>query len=470
MKRYSYIILIVLFLFSCTGHFEELNTNPNTPENAPLVNVLAYAIEESASLFGETEMKYPAAFVGYVTKGTYTDVSNYLIAPGEVVWNGIYTNILTNLNYVINSAEAENDANLQAVALILKNYVMQLAVDIYGKVPCSEAGLAATGVIHPKYEDEKVVYYEMLNALKIANALFDKTESNDMGENDLLYGGNTDQWKKFGNSLRLRIAIRISNVDETRSKEEIAAILNNPTEYPVFQSNDDNAFLTYPGDDWVEPWTYQHKTVGDSYMAKPLVDTMLAYADPRLAFYAEPMSDGSFCGVEVGTDADKAYSRVNDRFVNNPSGSVWFMKYAEVELIRAEAILRGFITGDARQAYENAIIASCSEYGLTESAIQTYLAQPEVVWKNTLRQVYIQKWIALFRQSWEAWAEMRRTDVPTLAPASRSAYSGHNRPPFRFPYPDSEKKLNSANIPASVSEDDYFWGYLIWWDTRRGVQ
>jgi hypothetical protein len=87
-----------------------------------------------------------------------------------------------------------------------------------------------------------------------------------------------------------------------------------------------------------------------------------------------------------------------------------------------------------------------------------------------VRVHYVQKWISLFRQSWEAWAEMRRTDIPTLPQAANSVASGHNRPPFRFSYPDSEIKLNSDHIPSNVNEVDHYWGYQVWWDTRTGVQ
>ena len=189
---------------------------------------------------------------------------------------------------------------------------------------------------------------------------------------------------------------------------------------------------------------------------EPIVDTLLSFTDPRIEYYAEPMSDGTFAGLPVGTDADHEYSRINDQFVNNPTGNVYFMKYAEVELIKAEAIARGYVSGDAGQAYEEAITASCKEYDIDGATISTYLAGSKVTWANSLQQIYIQKWIVLFRQSWEAWAEMRRTDVPTLAPATHSSYAGHNRPPFRFPYPDSEVKLNSDNIPTSVTETDHF--------------
>jgi len=469
-KLIIYISVFLLSLISCTDDFEDTNTNPNNPDSAPLTNVFGYAIESLAEQFGQTEMHYPAPFVGHVTNGTYTDVINYSTDPGNDIWSATYSTILTNVNYVIEGAKENGNDNLEAAGLVIRTYALQLVTDIYGKVPYSEAGKAVEEVIHPPYDDEKDIYYDLLKTLDEANSLFDEENGGEIGAGDLIYGGEVAHWKKFCNSLRLRLAIRISNVDETKAAEELSTILNNPDKYPVFASNDDNSFLTFPGGDWVEPWTSEHSSIGDDYMAKPIVDTLLNYHDPRIAEYAEPMEDDTYAGLEVGSDADTEYSRVNDRFVNNPTGSIYFLKYAEVKFIQAESMQRGFISGDAGTAYESAITASCKEYDITDELIADYLAGPDVAWNNNMSQIYIQKWIALFRQSWEAWAEMRRTDVPTMKPASNAAYSGHNRTPFRFPYPDSEQKLNSENIPSSVTEEDYFWGYQIWWDTRTGVQ
>jgi len=280
------------------------------------------------------------------------------------------------------------------------------------------------------------------------------------------------KWKQFCNSLHLRMAIRISNIDETTAGAEISRILGDPAKYPVFTANEDNTFLAYPGGDWVEPWTGRHSSIGDDFIAKPIVDIMLNYTDPRLAYYADTIADGSYIGLEVGVDADMQYSRVNGRFVQNPTGSVYFLKYAEVEFIKAEAAQRGLFGTpvDAQNAYNAGITASCEEYGLGSTEIDNYLTGPSVLYASDLDQIYTQPWISLFRQSWEAWAEMRRTDIPTLPPATNSVHEGHNRPPFRFSYPDTEIKLNGKNIPEHVNEVDDYWGYQIWWDTRTGVQ
>jgi len=198
---------------------------------------------------------------------------------------------------------------------------------------------------------------------------------------------------------------------------------------------------------------------------------LLNYNDPRLPYYADTMSTGDYIGLEVGEKypSKSSISNVGSLFVGNPAGGVYFMKYAEIEFIKAEAAARGFVTTDAKTAYDAGITASCTEYGIDQSLIDAYLLDPSVVWADDVNQIYVQKWISLFRQGWEAWAEMRRTDVPALPPAVGSNLTGHNRTPFRFPYPTSEQNLNSENIPADVNEVDNYWGYQVWWDTRSGV-
>ncbi|MEN8226020.1 MAG: SusD/RagB family nutrient-binding outer membrane lipoprotein [Bacteroidota bacterium] len=465
--------IAMFFVSSCTKNFEEINTDPNNPSEAPLGNVFAYVIKDITARFGSAEMLHPASYVGHITKGFYTDVSNYIGPPSASLWNGTYRVTMSNANFVLRGAEEEGYNNLRGATLVLKAYAMQMVTDAYGQAPYFEAGLGSEGIITPSYDTEKEIYYDLLQQLEYANELLvDTAILGPLEFNDILYNGNIEQWKKFCNSLHLRLAIRISNIDESTASAEISKILNDPVKYPILESNSDNALLAYPGGEWVEPWTQYHKSINDNRMAKPLVDTLLNYADPRLAFYADTIDDGTYKGLEVGAQYThlRSHSKIDALFVENELGPVFLMKYAEVEFIKAEAMMRGFAGGVAQDAYEAGITASCEEYGISSDDITTYLEGPEVVWADDINQIYLQKWISLFRQSWEAWAEMRRTDIPKLSPAVNSSVSGHNRPPFRFSYPDLEVKLNGANIPAAVVEDDHYWGYQIWWDTRTGVQ
>lgn len=473
--------MALLLVSSCTSNFEEINTDPNNLAEAPLTNVLGYAIQNLSSRFGTTEMEYAAAFIGHVTKGSYTTVTTYSDIPSSSIWTGNYGPVSRNLNLVISQAEDEENINIQAAAFILKAYAMQMVVDVYGPAPYFEAGQGNEGLIKPAYDSEEDIYTDLMAQLDLANSMLSEDPlAGLLGAGDLLYGGKILKWKKFCNTLHLRMAIRISNIDEPTASAAIAKILNDPETYPIFEDNEDNASLSYPGGDWIEPWTARHSSIGDDKMALPLVDSMLSLSDPRLPYYADTTAAGEYVGLIVGERQvlQPVASALNPLFVDNPTGTIYFLTYSELEFIKAEAAARGFVSADAATAYYAGITASCEmylPYGMTTDTIEAYKLLPGVAWTGTLEtdleQLYVQKWISFFHQSWEAWAEMRRTDVPVSEPAANNTTSiEHNRSPFRFSYPSTEQTLNSDNIPENVSEEDHYWGYQIWWDTRTGVE
>ena len=460
--------VMTLLMVSCTKDFEEINVNPNSPEIAPATNVFGYSIQSIAQRFGQAEIYYPGAFVGYTAKGTYNLVNRYAEVAPSSHWTNLYTYGIGNITSVIKQAEKDGNNNLKAAAMVLKAYAFQMLVDTYGPVPFTEFGKLAEGIVYPKYDSEKDIYIALLASLKEANGLFNTSATQKLGVGDLLYAGNVSKWKKFCNSLRLRLAIRISKVEPTMSSTHLAEILNDAATYPVFTSNADNAILAFPGGDWLEPWASAYKSVPDVKIAKPIVNMLNTLGDPRLPFYAQPNSSGQYVGLEVGADAGATESKVAVAFMQTDAGKVFFQKYSEVEFIRAEAIKLGFISGSIETVFNNAIKASMDEYAIPAASYNAYIAKPEVAWNGDVNRIYTQKWIALFRQAWEAWAEMRRTDVPQNSPAVNASYSGHNRTPFRLSYPIDERNMN-PNVSTLVVEKDMFWGYQIWWDTRKGV-
>jgi len=457
----------ILFSASCTKDFTEINTNPNNPDDAPITNVFAQSLITLSSRFGSNEIEYPASYVGYTSRAQYNDATNYATTPPSYQWTQLLSTFSTNLNLVIEKAEKENLNNTLGAAIVIKALGVQMLVDSYGPVPYFEAGQGGSSNFHPVFDTEKDIYNDLISQLEKANDLFDNSpEAIKIGAGDVLLGNNMDLWKKFGNSMQLRIAIRMSNIDPATSGNIISKILGNPVKYPIIDSNGDNIALAFSGGDWREPWTSASDSYVDIKIGAPLVDILKSLSDPRLEQYASQNGNGEYIGLVIGAEGDDNSSKINPQFVSNETGSVPFMKYTEIEFIKAEAFARNLATGDTKTAYDNAITASLAEYNLDAT---DYLLQPNVAWDSDIDKLYTQKWIALFRQSWEAWAEMRRTDVPTLSPAINSDKTGHNRTPFRFAYPDSEKSLNGSNIPSNINENDIYWGYQIWWDTRTGV-
>jgi hypothetical protein len=253
--------------------------------------------------------------------------------------------------------------------------------------------------------------------------------------------------------------------------------MGNKSANPVMESNDDNAFFWWPGvNPYEEPWMVDAKTRDDHAVSDLLVNHMKALTDPRLPVYALPAaSDGEYRGFTIGANAQPALptvSRIGLAYRKDPAGFSPYMRYAEVEFAIAEAALKGYSVGTtAEAAYNKAVTASVLENGLDQADADAYLAAG-AKFNNTTDQLYEQLWLSLFKQGMEAWSLYRRTGVPKdhyVAPGS--PYTGHNVPPFRYPYPQNEMTYNKANAETFVNEvDDDFWGKKMWWDTRTGVQ
>ena len=476
---------LILLMGSCTKDFVKMNTNPNSPISVPATNVLGQALlNASNNLFGERlDVYYAGTYAGQtaaIGSGDY----EYRVNINNDLWKGMYITMTYAVD-VMKLAETEKNDNLYAAALTLKAYVAQKTTDMWGKIPYSEAFKLEEGLLYPKYDTQQEVYTQILAELKKAADMFSDAGGN-LGAGDFLFKGNVDKWKKFCNSTRLRVAIRMSSADEATAKGVLADVLNNQAKYPVIMANSDNAYFWWPGvapDQ--EPW---YKRMGadngektDSYRTSYfLISNMKNLSDPRLPVYADKNKSGEYNGYKFGPNQTSDImnngnnvSHIGDRFGNTKAGFSPFLNAAEVYFIMAEAAQRNLITGaDAKSAYDMGITRSLEENGITGAATTTYLTQGEVAWDggntNNLNKIYLQKWISLFKQSVEAWSEARRTDVPLMDVITKNYYDKHNRPPFRMAYADEEKSLNTS-FPTEVVETDIFWGTQMWWDKRTNV-
>lgn len=483
-RRFAKYIMVGMLLLitggSCTKSFDKINTDPNFPPEVPGNNTFAYSIvyygEFLYDLWGD--MNEPECFGGHLGKIQYIDESRNVFRGSvmENLWTYHYR-VLNNLQLCITDAIATNHPKQQAAALTFKAYVAQIATDTWGNIPYTDALKGNAGVITPKYDDQKAIYALLLADLKTANDLFAKSSPDALGDGDLLFGGDADKWRKFCNSLRLRLAIRLSKVDAPTAKSNIEEIAGDPDKYPVMTDNTDNAFLNWPGGKpYDEPWAANKLDDGrdDHAVSDVLINTLTQLNDPRMPVYAKPASDGKFRGVGIGIPDNERlpsialYSRIGARFRDNLQGFTPYMRVAEVKFILAEAAANGWNAGvSAQQAYEDGIDASLAENKISNAGYKTSAG---VKWTGDVKQIYLQKWIALFKDGHEAWAETRRTDVPLLPAAKGSPYPGHTRTSFHLPYPNSETTANGANSKATIDQvKDNFWGKQMYWDTRTGV-
>ena len=476
--------ILLTLVYGCTKDFTDINVNPNAATVVPATNVFARGILSSAgTLFGERlGIYYTGSYAGQTAAIGLGDYE-YRVDINNSMWRGMYIA----MTYIVDAAKiakAEGNTNLYAAALTLKAYDAQKTTDMWGSVPYTEAFRLDSNFLYPKYDDQATVYKTILVELKQAADIFKQGGTGNIGVGDLIYKGDATKWRKFCNSLRLRVAIRMSLVDPATAKTVLAEILGDPASYPVMTVNTENAYLMFPG---VSPdneyWYSRLGTTGiysDQYrMNDVIISALKNNSDPRLPVYARLNNNGGYNGYRFGptqlsnpANNGNNVSGIGQRFANVAAGFSPFMNCSEVSFIKAEAYERGLVIGDAQAAYKNGITLSCAENGIDAASTATFLTQPEVAWSSgtttNIQKIYLQKWISLFKQSEEAWAEARRTDVPLMTNIAKDYSANHNRPPFRLAYADEEKTLN-INFPTSVVEKDIFWGTRVWWDTRTGV-
>lgn len=489
MKKYIIkasvaVSLAGLLCTGCTNSFDKVNTDPDRTPDASTTNVLAYVIQYSSSkLFDPwNDMNEPSTYGGQLAKIQYIDESRYRFRPSVVEnkWTECYE-LLKNIRAIQEKAVAEKNPNMQNVGKVLEVVIMQIATDTWRDLPYSEALRMKEGILLPKYDKQEAIYPAMLELLLEAadgfKAGLTDEDAGELGEGDILFQGDIARWQKFCNSLRLRLAVRLSGVSADLAKQTVEGILQHPADYPILTENDDNAFFNWPGSaPFIEPWANDFQGTRDDYgMSDVIINRMLTTEDPRISVYAHKNAKGIYQGFTIGA-ADQIQlnqtSHIGARFRENGKGFTPYLRAAETYFNIAEASMLGWNTGmSAKDAYEKAVTTSLQENGVKEAEIGAFL-NGKAKFDNTLEQIYWQEWIALFKQGMEAWSLYRRTGVPTthyVAPASE--YPGHNVPPLRYPYPISESTLNGANSkPFSGEVVDNFWGKPMWWDTRKGLK
>jgi hypothetical protein len=465
-------VVALIALAGCDSGLTGVNEDPNNPTSVDATYLLPNAITGAvgSTLGTNLHMDLTALWVQHYAEDQYSTEDRYDLADSKVsgIWSDFYAGPLEDLHQIIEQGQTANKPNVAAVGLILRSWTFSILTDLWGDIGFSEAsqGTDEGGALTPKYDAQSEVYDSLLADLTVAPTLMNTTTPV-ITSGDLLYGGDLDKWTRFANSLRMRLAMRLSNADPAKAQQEFAAA------YAAggFTSNDDNAQLIYAGDGtWDYPIFDYQKSRDDHAISATMVDTLKSLSDPRLALYANENSDGNYAGMPNGYDDSHAIrldtiSRLGTYFASATTPAV-LMSYGELLFLEAEAAERGWISGNAADLYDQAITASMQQLGIDQGAIDAYLAQPRVAYAggaDGLRQIALQKWIALFGNGPEAYAEWRRTGVPNLV-AGPDAYND-GRIPVRLPYPTIEQALNGANLAEAISRqggDDM--NQPVWWD------
>ncbi|HEX8318787.1 SusD/RagB family nutrient-binding outer membrane lipoprotein [Longimicrobium sp.] len=486
LVRLAPMLALTLGAAACDG-LTDLNEDPNAPTEVPARFLLTDGQQDAADrLLGTSfNIDYSSVLVQHLAQIQYAEEDLYLYrsADTDLLFREAYSGYLMDFHTVARLGEAEGEPNVQAAGLIMKSWGMQNLTDMWGDLPYSEAfGGIEGGVITPKYDTQAQIYDKMLADVTAAAAMI-KTGDNPLGAQDLIYGGNGAKWQKFANSLRLRMAMRMADANPTKARTEFVAALAGPG--GVFTSSADNAQICYTSTTR-NPWfTYWQSRPGDYRVGRVLVDTLKSLSDPRLSAFAQPITATKTYGGRTlaagemyyeGLPAGLAANNYGFTQVSQPGAALLaqtaclpVLTYEEVLFLRAEAAARGFTADNAQAMYQAAVTASMVRWGGTEAEAQAYLAQPRVMWNaaNWRPLIGLQKWIALYGQGLEAYAEVRRLDNPVLRPGPDAVLQ--NSIPARYPYPFSEETFNATNLQEAMTRQGITGASTaqtakVWWD------
>ena len=470
INQITYILVATLVIaVSCKKFDGSLNINPNLPTKASGTQLIANA---ERSLPDISSSPYGVHYPQHLSNTSFTENSRY--ATVNFNFNGWYTGPLMDLETVINSTTLDANegpvVNQIAVARILKAYIFWFLTDRWGDLPYSEA-LKGKDDFTPKYDKQQDIYNSLFALLDQANAAIITGNL----KNDIIYNGDVTKWKKFGNTIHMLMALRLSKVDAVKGTAEFNKAFTNG----IMTSNSDN--FTYPhlADAANENfWYTQMNRMGRLWYAvsKPLVDTLQSSADPRLPVFANKATSGPNSGTYVGLDygltttvTPTNYSLLGDklRLQNAP---VYLVTYAQALFAVAEAAKSGWITGGdatAKTNYESGITNSILQWTGATTGASTYILQPKVAYNaaEAIKQIAIQRWIHLFLNGYEAWAEWRRTGYPILIAAPGA---NGNKIPRREAYPTIERSNNTINYNAAIAAFPYGGAddlnTRVWWD------
>ena len=461
-------------LTACTEDFEELNTDPNNPTNVPASTLLTQAQFDLANRVWSRALNFEFGMlmVQHFSQGEYAEDSRYNqnVSTFNGSWNGFYASGLYDLvaaKELVLANEGLNDAvrgNQTAVLDILGVWAMQIVTDTWVNVPYSEA-FNPDEFPSPAYDAQENIYDGLIADLNAAIASITPAESG-FTAGDIFYGGDMAAWARFANSLKLKIAMRIVDVDagtaQTLASQALSA--------GVFTANDEGFIFNFQADQRVANPFFVDNSINnrdDFAVSQVLVQALDDRNDPRLMVYAETNLDETYLGLPYGlSDGDSFIlfgnaSRPYEE-IRTATAPAYLLSYAEVKFFEAEAIQRGFAGGSAAVAYGEAITASMNQWGIDDAtAIADYIAANPYDAANFRESIGVQKWLALYTNGLEAWSEWRRLDFPQLqvpAAAVRSYI------PVRALYTSDELGNNGTSVSNAGIANEM--DVKPWWDVN----
>lgn len=541
MKKILLYIPIVaaILLTSCESELNDRHFNPDGFTDAKIEYLYATGIIRTVENDYADHWNYVFRLLGTYTQtlsresgASRTDL--YTIQDDKGRWDNFYVKRMQELiemdkiyNYKLSDQQRPNYAPYMETAKVLKSINTTMATDFFGAMPYSEAWGSRNDIygqpvlLKPKYDSQKDIYYSVLSDLEDAAKYLSTQKLDESVElhkvfkkQDIIYGGDFSKWYKFANSLRLRFAMRISNVDEAKAKQELAGLKLED----LIIDNKDNAYTRISTNNsdkgiWRALIESQDKNNGYAFAPQLMVDILKGANDPRLNVFFQPASNEkgvvidktkpiiaypssaddaiAIMGSTQPDERRRTYGVVNTvTFRNNdnlPYGVG--ITASDVYFLLAEARSRNLIGwGSAEEFYNKGIVLSVQEYfdyyknstekslkdadiaatDVSESTLLSWIASSSYKFDQSkaLEQIATQKWMHFgILQPWENWTEYRRTDLPVLLDDKENGVLlNQGKAPVRFLYPANEMSMNAQNY-ATVSDQNYP-DKRLWWDVK----
>lgn len=534
-KTISYILSALISLIgtiSCSD-FGDVNNNPEkiTDEAMDFRIVFTNVVAQSCGADHDVwrnSLIYGANMMQHTTSADWQQGVFYTYSDGfnSAYWETMYRgdravlrDALLIMNAWKNKPGYENDYQM---CRIIRAFVFHRMTDLYGDIPYSEATHASDqNILYPKYDKQQDIYNDLLKELDEAQTALDPSLPSAMSNQDLLYQGDASKWKKFANSLMLRIAMRLTKVDPTTAQTWVQKALSNG----VFKSINDNAMVNHPDgnslDDGSEPYgkIFSNSDPQAFFLSEYFINMLKNTNDPRLALIATVCEDpsgkwqGEFdfgnidpekqVGMPIGYDLNggqwdlstapgypgkdwRSYYSLPNRYTfARPDVPTMLLTYAEQQLLLAEAAYRGWISDKSAETYyKEGVTAAMQQFSfytnpnaqqlynthLTLSNIEGYLAANPFDNNKAFEQINTQYYITTFCDELETFANWRRSGYPKLTPVNKgySTCVTNGTIPRRFTYPTNEVQVNTANYQEAVSRlsgGDNMTS-RVWWDAE----
>lgn len=497
--------MLAISLFSCKKELEKANINPNNPENIDPEYLLNSSIYSTIKLFGgDMRARVFSHYSNYVNVGN-SQLPRYYTYTSSVTgyWQSAYISCLQplhqiSLNYSANPAYK----NRVLLAKIFESYIYSNMVAIWGSIPKTHA---LTGQVYIAYDKEEDIYNDLLKELKEAANSINMSGDTYIDKSDAVFAGDLLKWKKFANTLRLRLAIRIANANPAEAKKVATEVLSDEENTIKSANETARAFFGLTSDTW--SFLYNENVVKAianasslNVISESLVQYMQPYNDPRLEIYAKPANKGphkdEYWGKPKTSNTPKGvslnpnphsslspadYSPIGDYFMK-PNEEFVFLSYEESCFLKAEAALKGWSNSlTAEQYYVEGVNASMKKFNVPQSKINTYLATPGIKWntvvdtsgrgsefsdflgittsailkKDPFHQIVMQEWLAGFYQAMDAWTLIRRTQVLDFPPhfnpdGNEGGVVGYANIPQRLNYPGIEYQVNVQELNKAL--------------------